>query len=203
MSDGPDETKKGAIEINAGANRRDFIKSAAAAGLVGAAGLTPTLGQSAAVVPQGGVQDPQAPPGLAPNALLDARFPLTYETSVPEGVKVLTAYFAALSRRDLRQMADTLHFPFASYEGTEPVVIQTPDELMAHAPASMNLTQNPEPVHRSRWITLCQVPTTRFDGIEVINSDPVSVNLCLTYIRYGRDGKEIAALRGRLLRYQQ
>ena len=57
MSDSPDDTKKGATEINAGANRRDFIKSAAAAGLVGAAGLTPALGQSTAAAPQGGAQD--------------------------------------------------------------------------------------------------------------------------------------------------
>src|SRR6202789_3139751 len=124
MSDSPDDTKKGATEINAGANRRDFIKSAAAAGLVGAAGLTPALGQSTAAAPQGGAQDPQAPPGLAPNALLDARFPLTYENSVPEGVKVLTAYFAALSRRDLRQMADTLHFPSAGYKEPNPVLFR-------------------------------------------------------------------------------
>jgi hypothetical protein len=195
MSDSPDNTKKGAKEINAGADRRDFIKNAAAAGLVCAAGLTPALGQSTAAAPQGGAQDPQAPPGLAPNALLDARFPLTYENSVPEGVKVLTAYFAALSRRDLRQMADTLHFPFASYEGTEPVVIQTPDELMAHAPASMNVAQNPERfTDHDGYI----VPGAydAFDGIEVINSDPVSVNLCLTYIRYGRDGKKLLRCEG-------
>jgi len=58
---------------------------------------------------------------LGPYALLDARFPMTYKTSVPEGVKVMTAYFAALSERDLKGMAETLHFPFASYEGTDPV----------------------------------------------------------------------------------
>src|ERR1700728_4565488 len=135
MNDIPDVGNVATKESDVVLDRRGFIKNAAAAGLLGAAGATPALGQL--TQSQGTAEDPQAPKGLSPLGMLDYRFPISYETSVPAGVRVLTQYFAALSRRDLKGMAETLHFPFASFEGTEPVVVQTADELMAHAPASM------------------------------------------------------------------
>src|SRR5262245_17879117 len=108
--------------------RRAFIKSAAAAGLFGAIGRA-TAGEP----PQASAQDIEAPAGLGPHAMLDNRFPVSYEQSVPEGVRVVTQFFTALSKRDLRGMAQSLHFPFGTFEGTEPVVIETVDQFMSSA----------------------------------------------------------------------
>lgn len=96
-------------------DRRGFIKGAAAAGLLG---LAPTV--ASAVAPQATVEDPQKPAGLGSMGLPDGRFPMMYETSVPEAVRVLTQYFKALSQRDLRALSQTVQYPFASYEGTDP-----------------------------------------------------------------------------------
>src|SRR5580698_9250624 len=93
---------------------------------------------------QAQVEDPKPPKGMGKTAIPDQRFPLCYETPVIEGVRAVTQYFAALSRRDAKGMADKMHFPFGSYEGTELAVVQTPDDLINHAPASMNLTEKPE-----------------------------------------------------------
>jgi hypothetical protein len=125
-----------AKEIHANPDRRGFMKGAAG-GLLGVAGMTPSLGAAAQ---QAAVEDPQAPPGLRPLAQPDYRFPMTYETSVPEGMRLLTQYFAALSRRDLEGMAQTLHYPFVTFEGIEPVVVESADKLMANPPQSMNVT---------------------------------------------------------------
>ena len=182
-------------KMNGNTDRRDFVKGAAAAGLLGAVGITPLLARPVETAQQRETQDPQAPVGLGAKGMLDARFPITYEKSVPEGVRVLIQYFAALSRRDLRGMAQSLHFPFASYEGTEPVVVQTVDQLMTHAPASMNMTENPERFSDHDGY-LKPGAYDAFDGIEVFTADPVRVNLSLSYNRYGSDGKRLSRCEG-------
>jgi hypothetical protein len=174
-------------------DRRDFIKNVAAAGLLNATAATPALGQVGQS--QGAAEDPQAPGGLSPLGMLDYRFPMTYESSVPAGVRVLTQYFAALARRDLKGMADALHFPFASYEKTNAVVVNSIDEFMAHPPASMNLTLNPERFtdHDGYLKPGCY---DAFDGLEVIAADPISAAMSLVYYRYGSDGKKLLRCQG-------
>src|SRR5271168_558359 len=113
--------------------RRTFIAGAASAGILGALAMSSAQAQQALAIGQ----DPQPPAGLGPRAMVDKRFPLTYQTSVPEGVRVLMQYFAALSRRDLKGVAELVHFPFVSIEGTEPVAIESPEKLLARAPASL------------------------------------------------------------------
>jgi hypothetical protein len=81
------------------------------------------------------------PAGLRPNAQLDGRFPVSYKTSVPEAMKYLTEYFAAFSSRDLAGVASTLHFPYATYEGVEPIVYQSVQEFINNPPPSLNVTQ--------------------------------------------------------------
>ena len=185
--------KTGPRESGGNLHRRDFIKNAAAGGLLGGTALTSAAAQTAP--PRTSDEDPQAPKGLAPLGMLDYRFPMTYESSVPAGVGVLTQYFAALSRRDLKGMADTLHFPFASYEKTDPVVVQTVDELMSHAPASMNMTLNPERfTDHDGYLEPGSYDV--FDGLEVLTSDPISATMSLVYYRYGKDGKKILRCEG-------
>jgi hypothetical protein len=178
-------------------DRRNFMKSAAAAGLLGAAGAVSALGQSAQAAQQAETAEPNLmpPPGMSPRGIPDLRFPICYKESVPAAVGVMTQYFAALSQRDLKGMAEMLHFPFGTFERTEAVVVRSPDELMAHAPASMNMTEHPERFtdHDGYLKPGCY---DVLDGIEIFNSDPVAVNLSLNYNRYSADGYKLLRCQG-------
>ena len=173
-----------------GMNRRNFIAAATAAGLA----VPAIIGAQADASPQEGTET-QTPSGLGPRAMLDNRFPVTYQNSIPHGANILTQYFVALSERNLKGIADLLHFPFASVEGTDPVVVQTADDLLKHAPASFNMTDNPE-----RF--------TDHDGymkpgsydvltnIEILNFDPVTCGLVMNYNRYDSNGKKLLRCEG-------
>ena len=60
---------------------------------------------------------------------------------------------------------------------------------MAHAPASMNLTEHPERLtdHDGYLQPGCYYV---FDSLEILASDPVNVSLALTYYRYNKAGKQ-------------
>lgn len=143
-----------------------------------------------------GRSDPPRPHGLGPNAMLDSRFPLAWETSVPEGVRVLTQYFAALARRDLRGMAETLHFPFGTFEGTEPIVVESLEQLMDSPPPSLNVRDEDPERFTAHDGYLKPGSYDVFMGMEVVNSDPVHVGLAMTYYRYGSDGKKLLRCQG-------
>lgn len=178
-------------------DRRNFMRSAAAAGLLGAAGVVPALGQptQAAPQPQTAEQNLKPPAGLSPRGIPDLRFPISYKESVPAAVGVMTKYFAALGQRDLKGMAEMLHFPFGTFERTEAVVVHSPDDLMAHAPASMNITEQPERFtdHDGYLKRGCY---DVLDGIEIFNSNPIAVNLSLNYNRYNSDGYKLLRCEG-------
>lgn len=84
-------------ENDANPDRRRFVKGAAAAGLLGAVSGSPAISEPAQTAPV--TDERQAPAGLGTAGLLDQRYPVSYQTSIPAAVKVLTDYFAALSRR--------------------------------------------------------------------------------------------------------
>ena len=195
MSDFQDKEPQGTKELVSGTNRRSFIKAATAAGVLGVTGIAPAIPEAAAAAAQLATADPQAPPGLRPNAMLDGRFQISYQNSIPEATRVLTQHFAALSRRDLKGIAETMHYPFASYEGTEPVVVQTEAELMAKTPGSINMTQNPERFSDHDGY-IKPGSYDMLDGIEMFTADPVSVNFSLNYSRYGSDGKKLLKCEG-------
>jgi hypothetical protein len=109
--------------------RRQFLQTAAVAGLVGAALRTSVFGQSASSPAPTketrdqlrqdmieGIEDDikkdlemrarskeelPKPAGLRQGGMLDARFSVYYKTSVPEAMRLLTTYFAAFSDRDM------------------------------------------------------------------------------------------------------
>jgi hypothetical protein len=173
-------------------DRRTFMKVASAAGLMGAAGIAPAVAQAQAAG-ESSAEDPKAPAGLKTTP--DLRYPLCFQVPATQGVRVMMDYFAALTQRDAKGMADSMHFPFGSYEGIDYVVVKSADDFMAHAPASMNLTENPE-----RWTDhdsyLEPGAYDLFDGVEVINSNPISCNLALSYNRYSADGKKLLRCEG-------
>jgi hypothetical protein len=169
---------------DARSGRREFIKGAAVAGLLT---VTPTLATAA---PQGTAEDPPKPAGLGAMGLPDARFPMTYETSVPAAVGLLTQYFKALGQRDLKALSKTMHYPFASYEGTDPVTVRSAEELIAKAPPSLNMSLNPERfTDHDGYIKEGSYDV--LNGIEIFNSDNCRVNVALTYDRYGKEGKRL------------
>ena len=182
-------------------DRRSFMKSAAAASLLGAAGAVTALGESTQAPARQAVQQAQTaetnlpPPGLSPRGIPDLRFPMCYKDSIPAAVAVVTQYFAALGQRDLRGMAEVLHFPFGAFERTDAVVVHTPDELLTHAPASMNMTDHPERFtdHDGYLKPGCY---DVLDGLEIFNSNPIAVNLSLNYNRYSAEGHKLLRCEG-------
>jgi len=170
------------------AGRREFLKISAAAGLAGVAAMAPAPA-NAESCSDVTMQDPQPPSGIKPLAQLDSRFAITFESSVPAAMSLLTQYFRALSERDLAGMAKTLHFPFATYEGTEPVVIETSDALLAHPPLSMNVTAKGDSLIEAGAYDM-------LDSIQLHTYTPVTVGLSLSYSRFSLDGKKILKCEG-------
>ena len=82
----------------------------------------------------------ETPQGLKPGSQLDARFPVSYQKSVPEAMRVMAEYFTALSRRDMDGLAKTLHFPYALYERTVPIIVESEDDLFLNPPPTINIT---------------------------------------------------------------
>jgi hypothetical protein len=187
MSESPKESRESAAQ-----DRRDFIKGAAVAGVIGAVGAAAV---AAGAEPQASASDPRQPSALGQHAMLDGRFPITYEDSVPEGVRVLTAHFKALSQRDIKGVADTLHFPFGTVEGTEPMKVDTAEEFIAHAPASLNMSLHPERfTDHDGYLKAGSYDI--LTGIEVLLFDPVKCALSMVYDRYGSDGKRLHRCEG-------
>lgn len=178
-------------------HRRDLLRAAGMLGVAGLAGPASALAQSptpalcaAASLPTD-LQPPPAPAGLEKGDLVDNRFRITYERSVPATVTVLTQHFAALSERRLAGIADTLHFPFAVHEQFSvrmPVVVRTRDQFMTTPPASVGVTMKPVRFGpQDGWLRpgLYDVLV----GLEVLQFNPVMCNAAMTFDRYDENGK--------------
>src|SRR5580658_10321192 len=130
--------------------RRSFLKGTAVAGMMGAVGVSLAAAEPAPPLQNKWTPstdklpaDIQAdlarraklteelpkPAGLRPNAQLDARFPVYYKTPVGESFRLLTDYFAAFASRDVQGVASLMHFPYATFEGIEPIVYQTAQDF--------------------------------------------------------------------------
>jgi hypothetical protein len=172
--------------------RRDFVS----AGLItfGAAGLA-GLGSAAAqsvVVPDDidtlDAIDPITPKGLKKNATVDPRYPVAFQRSVPAACRVMTAHFLAINQRDYAALAKTMHYPFAIVESLDTVIVNSPAELTdTGAPFSLNF--HPD----GRWVgpNKSRLNPGSYDmlkSLEVINFDPVHVNMAMTFDRYNRQG---------------
>ena len=131
----------------------------------------------------------ETPEGLKPGSQLDARFPISYQKSVPEAMRVIVEYFTALSRRDMDGLAKTLHFPYALYEGTEPVIVESKDDLFHSPPATINVTGKGK----------TKVMTGSYDlleRLELQTFSPVGAVLTMSFMRYTPDGQKLAMCDG-------
>jgi hypothetical protein len=197
-----DEMKKMEMEAKdnqGGADRRTFIKTAAtAAGIVGAIGVGGALaesadGQAAAQAGRGrggaaGANRTERKPAL------DMRNPVSF-AGVGRACSVMMDHFKALNQRDIKGLSDTFHFPYATFEQTDVVTVASADEFIAKAPASVNMTDNPE---RFTDHDGYMKPGTYdvFGGMEVFNSDPIQVNISMSYDRYSSSGNRLLRCEG-------
>ena len=183
-----------------GSDRRGFLRGAAA-GLLGAAAV-PAFAQNGETRDQlrrdmmagieddikkdlemraGATEELPEPKNIKRGAMLDARFPVYYRTSVPEAMRLLTEYFAAFNERDLAAVARTLHFPYATYEGTEPLVYKTAQDFISNPPPSIHESSAPDSQYRPGFYDI-------MDVLQVHTFNPVNVGLELSYTRYRGDG---------------
>ena len=130
-----------------------------------------------------------APPGMHPMGQLDARFPVAYEDSAPAAMGVAIGWMAALARRDLGGMAAQLHFPFAIFEGTEPLVVESAADFAAAPPQSLNVT--------GRGVTeVAPGSYDLLDKLELLTFCPVAVGLAMSFTRYTGDGHKLCQCDG-------
>jgi hypothetical protein len=181
----PGEFEGKETEVNS--DRRNLMKVATAAGLLGAVGIAPGLAE--AQEQRAEVQDPPKPAGLKPDAELDGRFPVMYETSVPETMKLATQYMAALSRRDLDGLSRLFHYPFVTYEGIDTVIVNSREELMSNPPPSLNTTgKGSHKIRHGSYDIL--------DKIELLVYTPVGAGVALSYSRFDANGKKLQGVHG-------
>ena len=164
-------------------DRREFVQTVGGAGLLGAFG---SVSPSAQAGGQGTSSRPAPdefpkPPGLRPGAQLDSRFPVSFATSVTEGLRLVTEYFVALNQRNIEGIARTLHFPFAIYEDIEPIVIQSAADFIANPPPTLNATGKGK----------TQILKGSYDLLESISVHlycPVGSAVSLSFARFTPDG---------------
>ncbi|HEX9896270.1 MAG TPA: hypothetical protein VGA85_01230, partial [Dehalococcoidales bacterium] len=138
-------------------------------------------------------EDHPKPKGLRPLAMVDARFPMYYQTSVKEGMRLLTDYFAAMASRDMDGVASTLHFPFATFDEifgeVDPIVYKTADDFVKNPPPSMKVGTGDD-------ATLKPDTYDILDGMQLLMYTPIHAGLELTYTRYRGDGQKLGVSQG-------
>ncbi len=92
-------------------------------------------------------------------------------------------------------MAEYLHFPFATFEGVEPVLVNTPEDLLNRPPPSMSMVLNPQRyTERDSYMKAGSYDV--FRGIEVVCSDPVLAVISMSYDRYDANGNKLLRCEG-------
>jgi hypothetical protein len=173
--------------------RRSFIGTAT----MSAAGIAIANFGAAAAAQTPASDIPPKPAGVKTGAMFDCRFPESYEVSVPQAISVLTQYFAALSRRDLRALAKALHYPVAIYEGVEALVVDSEANLIANPPPSMNVAGTLTPgVKGHGGLTIRKGSYDMLDVMQVHTFNPVNVGLELVFSRYDADGEKLEVCEG-------
>jgi hypothetical protein len=185
---------KHAAQNDLTASRRRFMGFAGAAAVSGIALLASNTAQAAPGDGVPGATEVPRPPKLGPRAMLDNRFPVTF-AGVPKATEVMIGYFTALGQRDLRGMAEYLHFPFGSFEGIDPVEVKTPEAFFRTPPPSMSMNTHPKRFTASDSY-MKEGSYDVFRGIEVIASEPVNVVFAMSYDRYDDRGKRLLRCEG-------
>ena len=123
-----------------------------------------------------------------PLGQLDARMPASYAEPVPAGMRVLTDFFAALAARDLWAVAAQLHFPFATFEGIEPVIVADEPRLLDDPPPSLDVRADSAYLQPGCYDLLDEVAAHVYA--------PTGVGCSLSYSRYDARGQRIGTSDG-------
>jgi hypothetical protein len=125
--------------------------------------------------------------------MVDARFPMYYQTSVKQGMSLLTDYFAAMASRDMGGVASTLHFPYATFDEifgeVDPIVYKTADDFVKNPPPSMKVGTGVD-------ATLKPDTYDILDNMQLLIYSPIHAGLELTYMRYRGDGQKLGTSQG-------
>lgn len=167
--------------------RRQFLGFTGATMIGGAAMLAGAPAKAAPGDGVAGALEVPRPAKLGPRAMLDNRFPVTF-AGVPKATEAMIGYFTALNQRDLRGMAEYLHFPFGSFEGTDPVRVETAEAFLRDPPPSMDMNLKPKRFTPSDSY-MKEGSYDLFRGLEVIASEPINVVFAMSYDRYDKAGK--------------
>ena len=135
------------------------------------------------------------PSGWRDGAMLDGRFPVAFETSVPAATAVLMAHFTALARRDLQALADTLHFPFAIYEGVQADVYDTRAAFLKDPPRQFDFS-GAMPVRGHGGLSVMAGSYDMLAGLELHTFNPINVGLALSYTRHAPWGEKLETCEG-------
>ncbi len=116
---------------------------------------------------------------------------------MPAAIRVMIDYFAALTSRDLRGMADNLIYPHATYEGAECVVVNSAEELPCLSSPSMNVTGKGDHLIQAGAYDI-------MDNIQVYLYNPVRVCLASSYSRdCFQPAGQNPSMRRHVLHYEQ
>ena len=174
--------------VNNPLDRREFLTRAGTAGLAVGAMAVPLVGMS--MSPQmNASENPPAPANIKPLAQLDARFPVMYQASVPVALDMITKYFLAFSTRDQAGLTSLFHFPFAVYEVTDPIVVESAAQFASKPPVSLNFSTSGDTLIEPGAYDL-------LDSIELLTYNPVSVAMAMCFTRFGPDGKRLLLCKG-------
>jgi len=170
-------------------NRRSFMRWGGAAAIATGGMLTARPALAAPGDGVAGATSIPRPAGLGPRAMIDARFPIAF-AGIPRATEAMIGFFTGLNQRDAAQMAEYLHFPFASFEGIEPVAVESAVQFLADPPASMDLNTHPVRfTDRDGYIE--DGSYDLLQSLEVIAFDPVNVVFAMTYDRCNRQGNRM------------
>jgi hypothetical protein len=135
------------------------------------------------------------PAGWRDGAMLDGRFPVAFEGSVPAAMQVLMAHFTALSRRDLAAIADTLHFPFAIYEGVQADVYETRAAFLDQPPRQFDFS-GAMAAKGHGGLSVMPGSYDMLARLELHTFNPINVGLALSYARHAPWGEKLETCEG-------
>jgi len=139
--------------------------------------------------------DAEPPAGWRDGGMLDGRFPAYFEESVPTAMQVMMAFFTAVSRRDLRAIAATLHFPFAIYEGIEATAFESRAAFLEAPPHQFDFS-GAQAVKGHGGLSVMPGSYDLLAGLELMTFNPINVGIALSFSRHAPWGEKLETCEG-------
>jgi hypothetical protein len=137
----------------------------------------------------------EPPPGWRDGAMLDGRFPVAFEASVPAAMSVMMAHFTAIARRDLKAIAATLHFPFAIYEGIEALPYPNGATFLEVPPHQFDFSGE-QPTKGHGGLSVMPGSYDMLAGLELMTFNPINVGIAMSFTRHAPWGEKLETCEG-------